>query len=128
MPDGDATEVGENGFTLSGGQKARLALARAVYMVRGAAGRPAASAGRLPPDVWLAQDKDVYLLDDPLAAVDAQVARHLVRRCVLELLAGKTRILCTHRVELVEAADLVVLMDNGTVVNAGKLTVKRPRC
>ncbi|XP_051939169.1 ATP-binding cassette sub-family C member 10 isoform X2 [Hippocampus zosterae] len=96
LPDGDATEVGENGFTLSGGQKARLALARAVYM-----------------------DKDVYLLDDPLAAVDAQVARHLVRRCVLELLAGKTRILCTHRVELVEAADLVVLMDNGTVVNAG---------
>ncbi|KAM9818916.1 ATP-binding cassette sub-family C member 10 [Syngnathus typhle] len=96
LPNGDLTEVGENGVTLSGGQKARLALARAVYM-----------------------DKDVYLLDDPLAAVDAEVARHLMRKCILGQLAGKTRILCTHRVELLDAADVVVLMDNGTVVNAG---------
>ncbi|XP_077460374.1 ATP-binding cassette sub-family C member 10 isoform X2 [Stigmatopora argus] len=96
LPDGDHTEVGENGVTLSGGQKARLALARAVYM-----------------------DKDVYLLDDPLAAVDAQVARHLMCNCILELLAGKTRILCTHRVELVDAADAVALMENGTIVKMG---------
>ncbi|XP_077426239.1 ATP-binding cassette sub-family C member 10 isoform X2 [Vanacampus margaritifer] len=96
LPDGDRTEVGENGVTLSGGQKARLALARAVYM-----------------------DKDVYLLDDPLAAVDAEVARHLMRKCILEQLAGKTRILCTHRVELAHVADTVVLMDNGTIVSTG---------
>ncbi|XP_059187951.1 ATP-binding cassette sub-family C member 10 [Centropristis striata] len=96
LPNGDRTEVGENGVTLSGGQKARLALARAVYM-----------------------DKDIYLLDDPLAAVDTDVAEHLMKKCVLELLRGKTRILCTHRIEFVDKADTVVLMDNGTIVKTG---------
>ncbi|XP_047433724.1 ATP-binding cassette sub-family C member 10 [Mugil cephalus] len=96
LPNGDKTEVGENGVTLSGGQKARLALARAVYM-----------------------DKDVYLLDDPLAAVDTDVAEHLMKKCVMQLLAGKTRILCTHRIEFVDKADVVVLMDNGTIVRTG---------
>ncbi|XP_061583426.1 ATP-binding cassette sub-family C member 10 [Cololabis saira] len=96
LPNGDRTEVGENGVTLSGGQKARLALARAVYM-----------------------DKDIYLLDDPLAAVDTDVAEHLMKRCVLELLKGKTRILCTHRIEFVDKADMVVLMDNGTIIKTG---------
>uniref|UniRef100_A0A8C2YX51 ATP-binding cassette, sub-family C (CFTR/MRP), member 10 n=1 Tax=Cyclopterus lumpus TaxID=8103 RepID=A0A8C2YX51_CYCLU len=93
LPNGDGTEVGENGVTLSGGQKARLALARAAYM-----------------------DKDIYLLDDPLAAVDADVAEHLMKKCIVELLGGKTRILCTHRVELAGEADVVVLVDNGTIV------------
>ncbi|KAM6940945.1 LOW QUALITY PROTEIN: ATP-binding cassette sub-family C member 10 [Lycodopsis pacificus] len=96
LPNGDRTEVGENGVTLSGGQKARLALARAVYM-----------------------DKDLYLLDDPLAAVDADVAEHLMTKCIVELLRGKTRILCTHRVEFVDKADMVVLMENGTIVKTG---------
>ncbi|XP_041640876.1 ATP-binding cassette sub-family C member 10 [Cheilinus undulatus] len=96
LPNGDKTEVGENGVTLSGGQKARLALARAVYM-----------------------DKDIYLLDDPLAAVDTDVAEHLMKKCIMELLRGKTRILCTHRIEFVDKADLVVLMENGTIVNTG---------
>ncbi|XP_033985639.1 multidrug resistance-associated protein 7 isoform X2 [Trematomus bernacchii] len=96
LPNGDRTEVGENGVTLSGGQKARLALARAVYM-----------------------DKDIYLLDDPLAAVDTDVAEHLMKKCIMELLRGKTRILCTHRVEFVDKADLVVLMDNGTIIKTG---------
>ncbi|TKS68688.1 Multidrug resistance-associated protein 7 ATP-binding cassette sub-family C member 10 [Collichthys lucidus] len=93
LPNGDKTEVGENGVTLSGGQKARVALARAVYM-----------------------DKDLYLLDDPLAAVDTDVAEHLMKKCIMELLGGKTRILCTHRVEFVDKADMVVLMDNGTII------------
>uniref|UniRef100_A0A665UCN9 ATP-binding cassette, sub-family C (CFTR/MRP), member 10 n=1 Tax=Echeneis naucrates TaxID=173247 RepID=A0A665UCN9_ECHNA len=93
LPNGDKTEVGENGVTLSGGQKARLALARAVYM-----------------------DKDIYLLDDPLAAVDTDVAEHLMQKCIMELLRGKTRILCTHRIEFVDKADLMVLMDNGTII------------
>ncbi|KAG7220300.1 hypothetical protein INR49_018292 [Caranx melampygus] len=96
LPNGDRTEVGENGVTLSGGQKARLALARAVYM-----------------------DKDIYLLDDPLAAVDADVAAHLMQKCIMELLRGKTRILCTHRTEFVDKADMMVLMDNGTIVRTG---------
>lgn len=65
------------------------------------------------------QDKDIYLLDDPLAAVDADVAEHLMKKCILELLRGKTRILCTHRVEFVDKADVVVLMENGTIVRTG---------
>uniref|UniRef100_A0AAQ5ZJQ3 ATP-binding cassette, sub-family C (CFTR/MRP), member 10 n=1 Tax=Amphiprion ocellaris TaxID=80972 RepID=A0AAQ5ZJQ3_AMPOC len=101
LPNGDKTEVGENGVTLSGGQKARLALARAVYM-----------------------DKDIYLLDDPLAAVDADVAEHLMKKCIMELLRGKTRILCTHRIEFVDKADMVVLMDNGTIIKTGRNTTK----
>ncbi len=66
------------------------------------------------------QDKDIYLLDDPLAAVDTDVAEHLMKKCILELLRGKTRILCTHRVEFVDKADLVVLMDNGTIIETGR--------
>ncbi|XP_031418000.1 ATP-binding cassette sub-family C member 10-like [Clupea harengus] len=96
LPSGDRTEVGENGVTLSGGQKSRLALARAVYM-----------------------DKEIYLLDDPLAAVDADVAHHLMEKCILGILGTKTRILCTHRIEFLDRADVVVLMDNGTIVKIG---------
>ncbi|XP_035178458.1 multidrug resistance-associated protein 7 isoform X1 [Oxyura jamaicensis] len=96
LPAGDQTEVGENGVTLSGGQKARIALARAVY-----------------------QEKELYLLDDPLAAVDANVASHLMRKCVLGVLQHKTRILCTHRTEFLEKADALLLMDNGRIVKTG---------
>ncbi|NWI13381.1 MRP7 protein, partial [Crypturellus soui] len=96
LPAGDKTEVGENGVTLSGGQKARIALARAVY-----------------------QEKELYLLDDPLAAVDANVANHLMQKCVMGVLKHKTRILCTHRTEFLEKADALLLMDNGRVVRTG---------
>nr|XP_047936057.1 ATP-binding cassette sub-family C member 10 isoform X2 [Anser cygnoides]XP_047936058.1 ATP-binding cassette sub-family C member 10 isoform X2 [Anser cygnoides]XP_047936059.1 ATP-binding cassette sub-family C member 10 isoform X2 [Anser cygnoides] len=96
LPAGDQTEVGENGVTLSGGQKARIALARAVY-----------------------QEKELYLLDDPLAAVDADVANHLMRKCILGVLQHKTRILCTHRTEFLEKADALLLMDNGRIVKTG---------
>nr|XP_038033034.1 multidrug resistance-associated protein 7 isoform X1 [Anas platyrhynchos] len=96
LPAGDQTEVGENGVTLSGGQKARIALARAVY-----------------------QEKELYLLDDPLAAVDADVANHLMRKCILGVLQHKTRILCTHRTEFLEKADALVLMENGRIVKTG---------
>lgn len=68
----------------------------------------------------LPQDKDIYLLDDPLAAVDTDVANHLMQKCIVELLRGKTRILCTHRVEFVDKADVVILMDNGTIVRTGQ--------
>ncbi|XP_067031621.1 ATP-binding cassette sub-family C member 10-like isoform X2 [Acropora muricata] len=96
LPAGDETEIGENGVTLSGGQKARVALARAVY-----------------------QDKEVYLLDDPLAAVDAHVAAHLFHHCIMGLLQNKTRILCTHHTHFLSAADLVVVMDGGSVTHFG---------
>ncbi|XP_066474476.1 ATP-binding cassette sub-family C member 10 [Tiliqua scincoides] len=96
LPAGDQTEVGENGVTLSGGQKARVALARAVY-----------------------QEKEIYLLDDPLAAVDADVANHLMQKCILGILKHTTRILCTHRIEFLEKADIVLLMDSGRILKTG---------
>ncbi|NXK85455.1 MRP7 protein, partial [Formicarius rufipectus] len=96
LPAGDQTEVGENGVTLSGGQKARIALARAVY-----------------------QEKELYLLDDPLAAVDADVANHLMQKCILGVLKHKTRILCTHRTEFLEKADALLLIDDGRIVKTG---------
>ncbi|KAM4693780.1 ATP-binding cassette sub-family C member 10 isoform 1-T2 [Discoglossus pictus] len=96
LPAGDLTEVGENGVTLSGGQKARVALARAVY-----------------------QEKDMYLLDDPLAAVDADVAAHLMEKCILGILNNRTRILCTHRTEMLEKADILVLVRDGKIMCTG---------
>ncbi|XP_037010121.2 ATP-binding cassette sub-family C member 10 isoform X1 [Artibeus jamaicensis] len=96
LPAGDQTEVGEKGVTLSGGQRARIALARAVY-----------------------QEKELYLLDDPLAAVDADVANHLLHRCILGALSHTTRLLCTHRTEYLEKADLVLLLEAGRLVQAG---------
>uniref|UniRef100_A0A8B9GG68 ATP-binding cassette sub-family C member 10 n=1 Tax=Amazona collaria TaxID=241587 RepID=A0A8B9GG68_9PSIT len=96
LPAGDQTEVGENGVTLSGGQKARIALARAVY-----------------------QEKEFYLLDDPLAAVDTEVANHLMQKCILGVLKHKTRILCTHRTEFLEKADALLLIHNGRIVKTG---------
>ncbi|XP_049748623.1 ATP-binding cassette sub-family C member 10 isoform X1 [Elephas maximus indicus] len=96
LPAGDQTEVGEKGVTLSGGQRARIALARAVY-----------------------QEKELYLLDDPLAAVDADVANHLLYRCILGVLSHTTRLLCTHRTEYLEKADVVLLMEAGRLVQAG---------
>ncbi|NXA64135.1 MRP7 protein, partial [Mohoua ochrocephala] len=96
LPAGDQTEVGENGVTLSGGQKARIALARAIY-----------------------QEKELYLLDDPLAAVDADVANHIMQKCILGVLRHKTRVLCTHRTEFLEKADALVLIDNGRIIKTG---------
>ncbi|XP_041353425.1 ATP-binding cassette sub-family C member 10-like [Gigantopelta aegis] len=96
LPAGDCTEVGENGVTLSGGQKARISLARAIY-----------------------QDKEVYLLDDPLAAVDAHVANHLYHKCIMGLLKNKTRILCTHHTKFLSKADLILVMEDGKIAKAG---------
>eukprot|EP00117_Sycon_ciliatum_P032486 scpid8147/ scgid4352/ Multidrug resistance-associated protein 7; ATP-binding cassette sub-family C member 10 len=96
LPAGDQTEVGENGVTLSGGQKARISLARAAY-----------------------QDKDIYLLDDPLAAVDVHVAQHLFRRCIAGLMSTKTRILCTHHLQFLASADHVLVMEDGRIARQG---------
>lgn len=98
LPDGDQTEVGERGISLSGGQKARLTLARAVYA-----------------------RADVYLLDDCLSAVDQHVGRHLIDNVLgpKGLLAGKTRILATNSIPVLMEADMIVLLRDGRVFEKG---------
>ena len=98
LPDGDQTEVGERGISLSGGQKARLTLARAVYA-----------------------RADVYLLDDCLSAVDQHVGRHLIENVFGSkgLLAGKTRILATNSIPVLFEADFVTLIRDGRVLEKG---------
>ncbi|KAJ3097026.1 Multidrug resistance-associated protein 1, partial [Phlyctochytrium bullatum] len=90
------TQVGEKGVILSGGQKARVAVARAVYA-----------------------DADAYLLDDPVAALDAEVGNFVLKECVAGALNGKTRVLVTHRLEALDFADWVVVMDKGKVAEEG---------
>ena len=101
MTHGDLTRVGENGVRLSGGQKARLALCRACY---------AAAADA---------DQVVYVLDDPLSAVDAHVAAHLYDKCIAGWLGDKTRVLTTHHVKYLLNADWIVVLDNGRIVDQG---------
>ncbi|XP_024892648.1 multidrug resistance-associated protein 4-like [Temnothorax curvispinosus] len=96
FPQGDMTMVGERGITLSGGQRARVNLARAVYRLA-----------------------DLYLLDDPLSAVDSRVARHLYRKCITEYLHDKTRILVTHQLQFLKRADHIVVLDRGFVKMQG---------
>ena len=98
LPDGDQTEVGERGISLSGGQKARLTLARAVYA-----------------------RADIYLLDDVLSAVDQHVGRHLIDNVLgpKGLLGGKTRILATNSIPVLLEADFVILLRDGKVLEKG---------
>ncbi|GLC35697.1 hypothetical protein PLESTB_000485000 [Pleodorina starrii] len=96
LPAGDVSEIGEKGINLSGGQKHRVALARATYTAA-----------------------DIYLLDDPLSAVDAHVGRHLFDECICGLLGDKTRLLVTHQLQYLPSADLVVVMAGGEVQQVG---------
>ncbi|VDM45482.1 unnamed protein product [Toxocara canis] len=99
LPQGDSTEIGEKGINLSGGQKARVSLARAVY-----------------------QNYDVYLLDDPLSAVDSHVGKHIFNKVIGPngLLKRKTRILVTHGVTYLAQANTIVVMDDGKITEIGK--------
>jgi ABC-type transport system involved in cytochrome bd biosynthesis fused ATPase/permease subunit len=98
LPDGDSTEVGERGISLSGGQKARLTLARAVYA-----------------------RADIYLLDDCLSAVDQHVGRHLIDQVLgpSGLLATKTRILATNSIPVLMEADFIALLRDGNIIERG---------
>ncbi|XP_046989234.1 ATP-binding cassette sub-family C member 4-like [Schistocerca americana] len=96
LPQGDLTVVGERGTSLSGGQKARVNLARAVY-----------------------HDADIYLFDDPLSAVDTHVGKHLFDECIINFLRNKTRILVTHQLQYLSEANHVVLINNGKVEAQG---------
>ncbi|EFO19390.1 ABC transporter transmembrane region family protein [Loa loa] len=88
---GDATEIGEKGINLSGGQKARVALARAVY-----------------------QDRDIYLLDDPLSAADSHVGEHIFAKVIGHngLLRHKTRVLVTNNLAYLNKVDVVAYMQD----------------
>ncbi|CAL8127060.1 unnamed protein product [Orchesella dallaii] len=88
--------VGEKGTALSGGQKARITLARAVYA-----------------------DADIYLLDDPLSAVDAQVGRHILEKCLLGVLKDTCRVLVTHQLQHIKYVDQIVLLVDGSVAHVG---------
>ncbi|KAL3283448.1 hypothetical protein HHI36_006593 [Cryptolaemus montrouzieri] len=96
FPDGDKTTVGDRGVSLSGGQRARINLARAVY-----------------------KDSDIYLLDDPLSAVDTKVGRHLFDECILGYLRGKTRILVTHQLQYLKSADIIIVLNKGVIEAQG---------
>ncbi|CAH1380341.1 unnamed protein product [Tenebrio molitor] len=93
---GDNTLVGEKGVMLSGGQKARVSLARAIY-----------------------RDADVYLLDDPLSAVDVHVANRIFYECIRGYLRNKCVVLVTHQIQFLENVDTVVLLDRGRVTASG---------
>ncbi|KAF9969099.1 Canalicular multispecific organic anion transporter 2, partial [Actinomortierella ambigua] len=99
LPAGDMTEIGERGINLSGGQKQRVSLARAAY-----------------------QEADIYLLDDPLSAVDAHVAQHLWDHLIGPdgLLQDKTRLLVTHGIHHLDQMDNIVLLKDGEISEMGK--------
>ncbi|XP_050545468.1 probable multidrug resistance-associated protein lethal(2)03659 [Daktulosphaira vitifoliae] len=96
FPYGDRTIVGERGVSLSGGQRARINLARAVY-----------------------KEADVYLLDDPLSAVDTRVGRHLFEKCIKGFLKEKTCILVTHQLQYLTRVDQILLLDDGKILAEG---------
>uniref|UniRef100_A0A4W6BLH0 ATP-binding cassette, sub-family C (CFTR/MRP), member 3 n=1 Tax=Lates calcarifer TaxID=8187 RepID=A0A4W6BLH0_LATCA len=98
LPGGDMTEIGEKGINLSGGQRQRVSLARALY-----------------------SDTDVYLLDDPLSAVDAHVSKHIFDNLIGPegVLKGKTRILVTHGISFLPQVDNIMVMVDGRVSEMG---------
>ncbi|KAF9932404.1 hypothetical protein FBU30_008256 [Linnemannia zychae] len=98
LPGGDATEIGERGINLSGGQKQRVALARAAY-----------------------QDADIYLLDDPLSAVDAHVDQHLWEKLIgpQGILKDKARVLVTHGIHHLSETDQILVMKGGEIAETG---------
>lgn len=92
LPNNDMTEIGERGITISGGQKQRLNIARAIYF-----------------------DADIVLMDDPLSAVDAHVGRHIFDNAILGLLKDKARILATHQLWVLNRCDRIIWMDGGRI-------------
>uniref|UniRef100_A0A8C0IA41 Uncharacterized protein n=1 Tax=Bubo bubo TaxID=30461 RepID=A0A8C0IA41_BUBBB len=98
LPNGDQTEIGERGVNISGGQKQRVSLARAVY-----------------------SNADLYLLDDPLSAVDVHVGKHLFEKLIgpSSLLKTKTRILVTHNLTLLPHTDFIIVMEEGRISQMG---------
>ncbi|KAF9197444.1 hypothetical protein BGZ49_002103 [Haplosporangium sp. Z 27] len=98
FPQGDETIIGEKGVTLSGGQRARVSLARATY-----------------------RDSDVYILDDPLSAVDPKVGRALFDNCINGFLKGKARVLVTHQLQYIKDCENVLVLEQGQMTHHGNV-------
>ena len=98
---GDETEIGEKGINLSGGQKQRVSLARAAY-----------------------SDADIFLLDDPLSAVDSHVGKHIFKNVIGPdgMLSGKTRLLVTHGLTYLPQTDKIIVMKEGKISETGTYT------
>ncbi|XP_015764594.1 PREDICTED: multidrug resistance-associated protein 1-like, partial [Acropora digitifera] len=98
LPGGDMTEIGEKGINLSGGQKQRVSLARAVYF-----------------------DADIYLLDDPLSAVDSHVGKHIFDKVIgpKGKLRKKTRVLVTHGISFLPQVDQIIVLQDGRISEVG---------
>lgn len=96
LPAGAMTEIGEKGINLSGGQKQRISLARALY-----------------------QDADVYILDDPLSAVDVHVGKHIFEKFINGAIKDKARLLVTNQLQYLPYADKIIMLDAGRVVVQG---------
>ncbi|CAF4086554.1 unnamed protein product [Rotaria sp. Silwood2] len=101
-PNYDLIMIGENGFNLSGGQKARLSLARALYT-----------------------DADIYLLDDPLSSVDHKVAKQIYERCFgpFGLLKNKTRLLATHQIQYLSESHKIICLSHGYIDKQSNLNI-----
>ena len=98
LPGGDQTEIGEKGINLSGGQKQRVSLARAVY-----------------------SDSDIYLLDDPLSAVDSHVGKHIFEKVIGPggVLKDRTRVLVTHGITFLPKTDYIIVLKEGRISEQG---------
>ena len=93
---GDLTEIGEKGINLSGGQKARLSIARALYA-----------------------NKDIVFMDDPLSALDAHVKRWVFDQVFVREMEGKTRIMVTHALDCLPFIDRIIMLEHGQIVFDG---------
>ena len=90
---GDKTMIGEKGSTLSGGQKARISLARALY-----------------------SESDILFLDDILSAVDVHVGKFIMTETLVKFARDKTRILVTHALYYLKYMDKIMIMDGGKIL------------
>ncbi|XP_078592465.1 ATP-binding cassette sub-family C member 5-like isoform X2 [Branchiostoma floridae x Branchiostoma japonicum] len=96
LPDGDQTEIGERGVNISGGQKQRISLARALYA-----------------------DRDIYLLDDPLSAVDAHVGKHIFQQYIQTALKDKTVLFVTHQLQYLKDCNEILVLKHGRITEKG---------
>lgn len=94
---GDNTEIGEKGINLSGGQKVRVSLARVLY-----------------------SNPDIYLFDDPISALDANIGKKIMKECIVKYLEGKTRIIVTHALNYLKYMDKIIYLQNGHIEWEGK--------